>query len=384
MDLGVPKDKACLVSTNNIFEGLYLKHRFQYSPFIMQFRITHHQLDFKFDAGTSRGVLRHKDTWFVHLWEESNPELVGVGEAGPLKGLSVDDIPDFEERINKVCEAIDWSSLPVATSEESLGEFLDAFVPEDLPSLKFALETAIMDLRYGGKGVIYETPFTKGEQGIVINGLIWMGEEDFMAKQIEEKLAKGFTCVKMKIGAIDFETEIKLLKQLRTQFPKEKLTLRVDANGAFSPEEAPSKLARLAELGLHSIEQPIKAGQVQEMRALCENTPLPIALDEELIGVKGMDKKRELLEAIMPQYIILKPTLVGGIQESLEWIQLAKELNIGWWMTSALESNIGLNAVAQLTAKLETTMPQGLGTGQLYHNNIPSPLVIEGEKLWRK
>lgn len=350
----------------------------------MQFRITHHQLDFKFDAGTSRGVLRQKNTWFVHLWEESNPELVGVGEAGPLKGLSVDDIPDFEERINKVCEAIDWSLLPVATSEDSLGKFLDGFVPEDLPSLKFALETAIMDLRHGGKGVIYETPFTAGEQGIVINGLIWMGEEDFMAKQIEEKLAKGFTCVKMKIGAIDFETEIKLLKQLRTQFPKEKLTLRVDANGAFSPEEAPSKLARLAQLDLHSIEQPIKAGQVQEMRALCENTPLPIALDEELIGVKGMDNKRELLESIMPQYIILKPTLVGGIQESLEWIQLAEELNIGWWMTSALESNIGLNAVAQLTAKLETTMPQGLGTGQLYHNNIPSPLVIEGEKLWRK
>lgn len=333
-----------------------------------------HILQFKFDAGTSRGVLREKATWYLCIWEED--QLTGIGEAGPLKGLSVDDQPDFEHRAKALAIKLESETLP--TERAAILAFAKVQVDADLPSLLFALETALLDRATGSKRKISENSFVAGKEAIPINGLIWMGKEDFMREQVQTKLAQGFDCIKMKIGAIDFETEFNILKDIRRLHSPQRLVLRVDANGAFAPgEEALHKLERLSELGLHSIEQPIKAGQWEEMRKLCAVTPLPIALDEELIGLYEKTEKAELLDTIQPQFIILKPTLLGGIAATEEWIALAEERNIDWWMTSALESNIGLNAISQLTSEQKVKMPQGLGTGQLYHNNIPSPLAIE-------
>jgi o-succinylbenzoate synthase len=259
--------------------------------------------------------------------------------------------------------------------------FLTDLVGEAYPALHFGFETALLDLRHGGQRVIFPGPFPKGKTAIPINGLIWMGPAAQMRTQIEEKLAQGYTCLKMKIGAIDFAAECGLLAAVRDRFPPEQITLRVDANGAFSPAEAPRKLEILSGFGLHSIEQPIRAGQAAEMARLCRESPVPVALDEELIGVQRYADKRELLTRLRPPFIILKPTLLGGFAHCREWIELAGGLGIGWWMTSALESNVGLNAISQFTASLHPTLPQGLGTGQLYHNNIPSPLRIRNGQL---
>jgi L-alanine-DL-glutamate epimerase-like enolase superfamily enzyme len=244
------------------------------------------------------------------------------------------------------------------------------------------VEMAFISLASKNPHVLFPSDFTKGNSGITINGLIWMGEFDFMKQQIEEKLAKGFTCVKLKIGAINFADELTLLKKIRNQFSEKEVELRVDANGAFHPNDALEKLKRLSEFNLHSIEQPIETKQWQDMAELCEKTPLPIALDEELIGVFDVTKRLEMLQTIQPQYIILKPSLVGGFKETKNWIDIAESQDINWWITSALESNVGLNAIAQFTYTLQNKMPQGLGTGSLYTNNISSPLEINGEKLW--
>lgn len=254
-------------------------------------------------------------------------------------------------------------------------------IPENLPALKFGLETALLDLHQQAEVLLYQTPFSKGQEGIVINGLIWMGERQFMFDQIKSKIDLGFRCIKMKIGAIDFAEEISLLKYIRSQFSKDDIELRVDANGAFSPESALDKLNQLSDYDLHSIEQPIKQGQFDEMARLCEITPLAIALDEELIGVTLFSQKERLLSQIKPQYIILKPSLVGGLKASDEWINIAESIKIGWWATSALESNVGLNAIAQWVSNKHIKMPQGLGTGQLFTNNINSPLYVKGEML---
>ncbi|UCS92822.1 o-succinylbenzoate synthase [Echinicola marina] len=339
-----------------------------------------HRLDFRFDAGTSRGVLKSKDTYFVSVGKEGEESVKGWGEAGPLPKLSIDDILDFEEILNAYVgklknEEFKWS-------QEGILDFCHSFVSDEHPSIRFAFETALLDLFHGGKKQILENAFYSENQSIDINGLIWMGDVNFMLQQIEEKLKAGFSCIKMKIGAIDFEQELSLLAHIRKNFSADEITLRVDANGSFSPSDALTKLDRLAKFDLHSIEQPIKAGQTESMAELCEQSPLDIALDEELIGVgKSSDRKR-LLEIIRPPYIILKPTLVGGIKDTKEWIALAEELGIGWWMTSALESNIGLNAISQLTSSYNTTLPQGLGTGQLYHNNIASPLEVKEGKIF--
>ncbi len=321
-------------------------------------------LQFKRPSGTSRGVLQEKETFFIHLTDGSRK---GVGECGLLRTLSIDDRPDYVEKLEWVCQNIHLGL-------EKLYEILNEF-----PSIQFGLEQAFLDLESTNQ-VLFPSPFTEGKEGIVINGLIWMGSIGFMKKQIQEKLEQGFSCIKMKIGALHFEEEYAVLQQLRKEYPS--LELRVDANGAFTPEEALEKLERLSKLRLHSIEQPIKPHQWEAMASLCEQTPLPIALDEELIGVFHQEEKRRLLTAIKPQYIILKPSLVGGFKGSHEWIDLAEQLQIGWWITSALESNIGLNAIAQWTYTLNSSMPQGLGTGSLFTNNIPSPLVIRGEKLF--
>jgi o-succinylbenzoate synthase len=338
----------------------------------LRFEYLKRTLQFRFDAGTSRGVLRSKDVFWIKAFKAGSSDICGWGEAAPLVKLSPDDRPDFEEVLVKVLkqmEAIHW-----ILEENTILEKLKEVIPFELPSIRFGLETALLDLKNGGKKRILESPFYDLKEPIPINGLIWMGDREFMLEQIDQKINEGYDCIKMKIGAIDFDQELELLRYIRNRFSPEQITLRVDANGAFSKDEALMKLSKLAELGIHSIEQPIAAGNLEEMRTLCEATPLPIALDEELIGVES---KAELLDQIKPQYIILKPTLVGGILETREWIKLAEERGIGWWMTSALESNIGLNAIAQLTSIYNPTIPQGLGTGKLYHNNLESPLEIK-------
>jgi len=327
-------------------------------------------LNFKQPAGTSRGVLHQKDSWFIFVWDDNESDIVGIGECGLLKGLSWDDRPDYKDKLQEVCDNIQLY-------QNNLDDRL-----KDFPSIMFGLETALLDLRAKGTKVLFESLFTEGKDAININGLVWMGEIAFMLKQIKEKIASGFNCIKLKIGAIDFEQELELIRNIRREFSVDDIEIRVDANGAFSPEEALDKLSQLAEFYLHSIEQPIKQGQWEQMAGLCEQTPLPIALDEELIGVNEIEKKKSLIKTINPQYIILKPSLVGGYKASEEWIKLAEQNNIGWWITSALESNIGLNAIAQWTYTLQNELPQGLGTGQLYFNNFTSPLNISQGKLF--
>ena len=323
-------------------------------------------LNFKQASGTSRGVLKTKETWFLILNTKGKK---GIGECGLFRGLSVDDRTDYEEKLKWVCRNINLGL------EELLAE-LKAF-----PSIQFGLETAFKSLESLSMFELFPSKFTQSEDSIPINGLIWMGSEAFMKQQIKEKIEAGFNCIKMKIGAIDFQQEINLLKSIRNQFTSKDIELRVDANGAFHPSEALEKLKILSEFDLHSIEQPIKQGQIQDMAALCENTPLPIALDEELIGIFSVTKKQELLQTINPQYIILKPSLVGGFCGSNEWIDIAEKQNMGWWITSALESNIGLNAIAQYTYTKNSSLPQGLGTGGLFFNNFESPLQVKNGTL---
>lgn len=342
----------------------------------LKFSYLKRTLDFRFDAGTSRGVLKTRDVFWIKCWSESNPEVEGWGEAAPLVGLSPDFRADFEQRLQELLGKAEKQTWP--TTEPELLNLIKELVPFELPSIRFGLETAVLDLLNGGQKRIFPNEFFDHQLPIPINGLIWMGDRDFMLRQIDQKLEEGFDCIKMKIGAIDFDQELQLLGYIREKVSPEKMVLRVDANGAFSIQEALAKLERLADYSLHSIEQPIKAGQWQEMRNLCGVTPLPIALDEELIGVR---EKEELLDNIRPQHIILKPTLVGGILETREWIRLAEQRGIGWWMTSALESNIGLNAISQLASSLQPSIPQGLGTGKLYHNNLDSPLQVHSGQI---
>ena len=324
-------------------------------------------LNFKRPSGTSRGVLTQKETWFLILNENGK---TGIGECGILRSLSYDDRPDYEEKLKWVCKNIELG-------EEKLWEELREF-----PSIQFGVEMAFRSLASDDPFLLFPSDFTGGKASIPINGLVWMGEEQFMREQIIQKINDGFSCIKLKIGAIDFETEIDLLKFIRCEFSSEEIEIRVDANGAFSPAEALEKLKRLSDLDLHSIEQPIKQGQPQEMAKLCEATPLPIALDEELIGVTGVTEKQKLLQTIKPQYVIFKPSLIGGIKGTNEWLQLLASGDTGWWITSALESNVGLNAIAQYTFTLDSEMPQGLGTGGLYTNNFDSPLEVSSGELW--
>ena len=318
-------------------------------------------LQFKTPSGTSRGILKNKETWFLYISKEGK---FGVGECGLFRGLSIDDRPDYEDKLKWVCNNIE------------LG--LDILLAKTIhfPSIQIGLEQAFLSLQSPSPYKLFVSNFTESNKAIDINGLIWMGDREFMNDQIKEKIAQGFRCLKMKIGAIDFATEIQLLASIRKEFSINDIELRVDANGAFKPSEALEKLKILSNYDLHSIEQPIRQGHYQEMALLCEETPLPIALDEELIGVFDVTKRTKMLQIIKPQYIILKPSLVGGFKESLEWIELAKKYGIGWWVTSALESNIGLNAIAQWTATLKSSMPQGLGTGGLFTNNFDSPLEV--------
>ena len=325
---------------------------------------------FRFPAGTSRGVYTTRTSWLVTLTDDEGH--IGVGECAPLPQLSCDDLPNYEEVLHEACIQVEaTNAVPV----EQLRPY---------PSMLFGIETAMLNLQQQS-WALFDTPFSRGEEGIPINGLVWMGSFDEMRRRMEEKLRGGFQCVKLKIGAIDFDEELSLIKMLRQRFSRENVELRVDANGAFSPEEAPRRLEQLAQYDIHSIEQPIRQGQWQVMATLCRNTPLPIALDEELIGVNDPYKKEELLDVIRPQYIIIKPSLHGAMVGATEWVTMARQRGIGSWMTSALECNIGLNAVAHLAARLygpAITMPQGLGTGQLFTDNFEAPLHLQGDRMW--
>jgi len=340
----------------------------------MRIEIEERTLHFKQPAGTSRGVYTERRIWLVTVTDGS---AVGIGECAPLPKLSCDDIPNYAEVLRHFCDEV-----------ERTGE-IPYEALRDYPSMLFGLETALYEVRRKkeeGRDVLFDTSFSRGEVGIPINGLVWMGTFDEMRERIEQKLEQGFRCVKLKIGAIDFDAELELIKQIRGRFSHHEVELRVDANGAFRFDEALYKLELLSQYALHSIEQPIKAGQWANMAELCRESPLPIALDEELIGVNDPEQKRQMLNIIKPRYIILKPSLHGGMMGVREWVDTARDMGIGSWITSALESNIGLNAIAQLCSDIygdAIKMPQGLGTGQLFTDNIPMPLEIRGDQLWR-
>ena len=318
-------------------------------------------LKFKRPGGTSRGILKEKESWFLFL---TDGKKTGVGECGLFRGLSADDRPNYEDQLKHLCERINQNEL---VSVDSIQNF---------PSIQMGYEMALLSLKSQDPFQLFPSPFTRGAEKIPINGLVWMGDRSFMKAQIDQKIAQGFDCIKLKIGALDFDDEYSLLEEIRKYYDQEQMMLRVDANGAFAPSEVMDKLQSLADLEVHSIEQPIAAGQGHTMRDLCINSPLPIALDEELIGVIKKEDRSALLDKIMPQYLILKPSLLGGFQSCEEWISLAEERAIGWWVTSALESNIGLNAIAQWTFSLSVKNHQGLGTGGLFTNNFKSPLEV--------
>ncbi len=323
-------------------------------------------LDFKQPSGTSRGVMTHKETWFIVI---ENDHKKGIGECGILRGLSCDDRPDYEEKLA-------WTCANIYLGVDSLWEALIEF-----PSIQFGVEMAFQSLASENPFLLFPSAFTNGQKSIPINGLIWMGTEAFMKQQIEAKLAEGFHCLKLKIGAIDFEEEMKLLAFIRQNFTPEQVEIRVDANGAFNITDALIKLNQLSGFELHSIEQPIQKNNTDSMSELCKNSPIPIALDEELIGVFSLEEKEQLLVKIKPQYVILKPSFVGGFRGANEWIMLAEKHHIKWWITSALESNVGLNAIAQWTFLKQNSMPQGLGTGGLYTNNFECPLEVSNGLL---
>lgn len=340
-----------------------------------QVKLSSRTLHFIQPAGTSRGVYTTRQSYYVTLSDDNVPGIVGIGECATLPDLSCDAMPpkEYERILKGFCDDLCQSGK------------IDKEAMRPYPSMLFGLETAKRQLDNGGGVDLFNTPFGRGEEGITINGLIWMGTFDEMFQRLEAKLKAGFHCVKLKIGAIDFEKELRLIQHIRQHFSRKEVELRVDANGGFTPDNAMQRLEALAKYDIHSIEQPIRQHQWMEMARLCKNSPLPIALDEELIGVNDLTEKNSLLDTIQPQYIILKPSLHGGISGTREWIKLAKERGIGSWITSALESNIGLNAIAQLTADIygpHITMAQGLGTGQLFSDNIPMPLEIRGEQLW--
>ncbi|SHM92591.1 o-succinylbenzoate synthase [Cyclobacterium lianum] len=348
--------------------------------FSVNIRINPYTLDFKFDAGTSRGILKEKSTYILTVFSDAFPDAIGLGEAGPLKGLSPDDRGDFLQEARKIIKKVEALTFPRDTDAllQQIGSVAELIA---FPSLQFGLETAILDLHHGGKKRLLPNAFYDSKKPIPINGLIWMGDRQFMQQQIDEKLNAGFDCIKMKIGALDFDLECGILKTLRERYSEDQVSIRVDANGAFGPEEALGKLRRLSEFSIHSIEQPIPVGNIAAMAKLCRQSPVPVALDEELIGIRSKEEKESLLRKIKPSYLILKPSLLGGITACREWIEIAGDIGISWWLTSALESNIGLNAIAQLASSLRPELPQGLGTGQLYHNNFPSPLTIEKGNL---
>ena len=345
-----------------------------------QIRLVPHTLQFKFDARTSRGAMQQHQVYYLILSDTDESEKIGVGECAPLPGLSHEYHTDYAKTLERTIQ--DFNIYLQQNSAVDLESIIYRENIDQSPALKFALETAFLDFERGGEKQLFLNSFTAGKTSIPINGLVWMGNKTFMQEQIHKKLQEGYSCLKLKIGSLDFATEFELIQLIRQVASAAELTIRLDANGAFGPVDALGKLDKLAAYQIHSIEQPIRPGQEAEMAHLCRNSPVPIALDEELIGFEKKENKAQLLQAIKPQYIILKPTLLGGFQACSEWIALAESSGMGWWITSALESNIGLNAISQFTAEYPVKMEQGLGTGQLYYNNPASPLTIQQGKLF--
>ncbi len=331
--------------------------RLAYAPYVLNFRRP---------AGTSRGILTEKPTFIIKVYDEADPSRFGIGECSVFPGLSPEADGTYGYKLIELLANV------------ALGKETDL---SHHSSILFGLEQALRDFAGGGRHIYFPSPFTEGKQNIEINGLIWMGDFDEMIARIDEKVEQGFGCIKLKIGAIDWKKEVDMIEYIRRKYSEKDLTIRVDANGAFTMDNALPRLKRLADLGVHSIEQPIPAGYPDLMAFLCSVSPLPIALDESLIGVSGTEAKKLLLDEVKPAYLILKPSLCGGFSGAEEWIEIAGEMGIGWWVTSALESNIGLNALAQWTATLQTKMPQGLGTGALFTNNFDSPLRLDADRL---
>lgn len=342
---------------------------------------------FGFKARTSRGLMKEKRSWFITVCDDAHPDVAGVGECGPLPGLSTDDTPDFEFTLKDVLAKLatvvtlaDLQANPHPDLNNVVWQRIFAIVPIAFPSIRFGVETALLDLAHGGKKIIFQNEFLHGKP-LPINGLIWMGDLDFMMHQVNEKVAQGFRCIKLKVGGLDFDRECEILQYLRKRYFRENITLRLDANGAFKTDEVLFKLTELAKMNIHSIEQPIKPG-LAEMEELCRKSPIPVAFDEELIGVEDSSAKKALLSRLRPAFIILKPTLHGGMSGCAEWISVAESLGMGWWITSALESNVGLNAICQFTANYPVSIPQGLGTGMIYENNVPSRLKVSGGEIF--
>ena len=337
-------------------------------------KITPRTFHFQHPAGTSRGIYTERKSWMLEMTNDDLPGRKGIGECAPLPELSCDDIPEYEKTLRAVCDHFEQEGA------------IDYPMMRPYPSMLFGLETALLNLQ-SGSDILFDNDFSRGKVGITINGLVWMGDYDTMLRRIEEKLQQGFHCIKLKIGAIEFEKELDMVKRIRERFSHHEVQLRVDANGGFTFDEALYKLELLAQYAIHSIEQPIKAKQWGYMAELCRESPLPIALDEELIGINIPEMKAHVLNIIKPAYIVLKPSLHGGMKGVREWVDIANRQGIRSWITSALESNVGLNAVAQLAADIYGTsgiMPQGLGTGQLFTDNIPMRLEVKGEKLYIK
>ena len=352
----------------------------------IQAEYSKYPLYFNFKAGTSRGVLGSKVSYILKLFFTHDTHRFGLGECSLISGLSPDDVDDFEMQLKAICQKVSQVPLEVnqgwVNPDFVLPVFAASLVPDHLPAVRFGMETALLDLLNGSRRMVFNNSFYTHGRPVTINGLIWMGDKAFMLKQIAEKLEQGFRNIKIKIGAQNFDEEFEILKNLRREHPVSELDIRLDANGAFSTESAPEILSRLAEIEPEIVEQPIAQGNWEEMARLCEAGNVPIGLDEELIGIFDLDRKFKLLETVKPQAVILKPSLLGGFTATREWIETAEELQIKWWLSSALESNIGLNAIAQFAANYELTTPQGLGTGKIYSNNISSPLELEGDKLF--
>lgn len=344
---------------------------------MLRLEYKNYTLNFKFEAGTSRGILREHPVVILKVSDPTNPVVYGLGEAAPLEKLSPEQFEELEPMIITLAAKLKTAAIP--KNGEEVVNLVDSTVPKEFPSIRFAMETALLDLLHGGKRMIFDNDFARGETMLPINGLIWMGDAGFMKEQMDQKLDAGFKCIKMKIGAIDFDEELKMLEYLRSK--SKDITIRVDANGAFKNNEVFKNIDKLEPFNIHSIEQPIMPKQWEAMQLVCQKSPIPIALDEELIGVNEFSQKQELLKFLQPKYLILKPTLLGGFKATEEWIRLADQLGIAWWFTSALESNVGLNAIAQFASKFDKRGYQGLGTGQLYTNNFESPLEISGEYL---
>lgn len=325
--------------------------------------------------------MEDKTSWFIKMWDDLNPDRYGLGECGPLPGLSIDAVPEFEDVLSSVIQKLCALKSHMTFQHFGASTFqrVKETLPPHFPSITFGVETAYLDLLQGGKRIIFRNDFLKGK-AIPINGLIWMGEMDFMVDQVHRKIEQGFRCIKLKVGGSDFDQECEVLHTIREEYSGHDITIRLDANGAFEPTEALSKLQHLSKYDIHSIEQPIREGQ-NEMADLCLKSPIPVALDEELVRYETSDSRKQLLQKLKPKYIILKPTLHGGLSGCTQWIEIAESLGIGWWITSALESNIGLNSICQFTANYPIALPQGLGTGGLYENNIESPLRIENGQI---